>query len=82
MAVIKKKVVKETEIVDKLVCDRCGREMDPETDIVEWQEAVTVAFTGGYGSVFGDTDTFRCDLCQHCVKETLGPYIKLVKEGW
>ena len=60
-------------------CDRCGRAAWPfdADDIVELQEFLYVCFTGGYGSVFGDGARMEVDLCQHCVKELLGPYLRV-----
>lgn len=76
----KQVTVKQTrgELVE-IICDRCGKSITPD-DFVEWQEALTIGFRGGYGSVFGDDIKYRCDLCQHCLKETLGEYIKPSKE--
>ncbi len=58
-----------------LVCDRCGREITPE-EHSEWGEALRLRFTGGYGSVFGDGSRVEADLCQHCVKELIGPFCR------
>lgn len=69
-----------TVVVEAITCDKCGKKIPP-SDEVEWQEIATIAFRGGFGSVFGDGSSFRCDLCQHCLKDTLGPYIKCVDEG-
>ena len=58
-----------------IICDKCGKRITPD-DWIDWQEALQIRFTGGFGSVFGDEMSFRCDLCQHCVKDVLGEYIK------
>ena len=71
----------ERQVVDALVCDRCGREAKPD-DYVEYQEFVRVHFEGGYGSIFGDCVEHRCDLCQHCVKDVLGEYLQVVAFNW
>lgn len=65
-----------TEVPIELNCDRCGRVV-PASDAVEWQEALQLRFTGGFGSVFGDGARVAVDLCQHCVKELLGPYCRV-----
>jgi hypothetical protein len=44
----------------------------------EIQEFKHLHFIGGYGSVFGDSDTFKLDICQHCLKSILGPYIRKI----
>ena len=60
-----------------LVCDRCGREIAPD-EASEWSEALRIRFTGGYGSVFGDGARVEADLCQHCVKELIGSFCRLL----
>ena len=36
-----------------LICDRCGREITPD-EHSEWNEALRLRFTGGYGAIFED----------------------------
>jgi hypothetical protein len=60
----------------ELTCDRCGRVI-LESDYTEWPEALQLRFTGGYGSVFGDGARVEVDLCQHCVRELLGPFCRV-----
>lgn len=49
-------------------------------DHIEYQEAVCIKFTGGYGSVFGDGGVFELDLCQRCFKEIAGKYVRMTSE--
>lgn len=70
-----KKVQVEKEYIDYIICDKCGRKLDPE-DFLEFQERLSIRFCGGYGSIFGDLNEMSCDLCQYCVKELLGDYLK------
>lgn len=65
--------VKPQAYVKRLVCDRCAREA--EHDDLEFAEFLSFACKGGYHSVFGDGNEIEIDLCQHCVKEVLGPWI-------
>lgn len=60
--------------VTAITCDRCGR--DCLTDTIEAQECWHIDSVGGYGSVFGDGTRFQMDLCQHCLKELLGEFIR------
>lgn len=66
----------DKSVITHYVCDKCGFECEPNDDSFEDQEFFHYSFTGGYGSVFGDMYSGRIDLCQHCFKELLGPYIK------
>ncbi|MGF6636518.1 antitoxin Xre/MbcA/ParS toxin-binding domain-containing protein [Paraburkholderia sp. MM6662-R1] len=58
-------------------CDRCGRRMSPEDGDGEWHERASLAWRGGFHSVFGDCTDLCIDLCQHCVKATLGEWIRV-----
>lgn len=62
------------------ICDRCGREMQKHD--CEWEERISIAFRGGYDSIFGDGNAVELDLCQHCVKEVLGPWLRVTEDGW
>jgi len=64
-------------VIESIVCDVCKLEYKiSEHD--EIQEFTHIKFTGGYGSVFGDSIPIECDICQHCLKEKLGSYIREV----
>lgn len=54
----------------EISCDVCKR-TDPVDDL-EAGEYLSIAFTGGYGSVFGDGSQVHADVCQRCLKERLG----------
>lgn len=73
-------IFKEKEIVEKIVtdivCDKCNKLFNYETDVMEFQEILSIDFWGGYLSVFGDGVNVKCDLCQHCLKELLGDYLR------
>lgn len=60
-----------------VTCDRCHREMAPNAQDCEHQERVAIRFRAGYNSVFGDGNLVEADLCQHCVKELLGPWLRV-----
>jgi len=70
--------VKRPEITS-VICDRC-KVLVPADDIWEFQEFMLHTYHAGYGNtVFSDGDELEIDLCQHCVKEVLGPYMRLVR---
>ncbi len=60
-------------------CNKCHKKFDTNNadDIFEMQEFLHFRNTGGYGSIFGDGAEIELDLCQHCVKEVLGPYLRV-----
>lgn len=62
-------------------CDRCHRRVTADGNDFEWQERLSVAFQGGYGSIFGDGATVSVDLCQQCVRETLGAWLRITPQS-
>lgn len=83
---INKKKVEIKEEVEKIVsitCDICGKTYMYDTendDIFEIQEFIHIKNNCGYGSIFGDGDTVELDMCQHCFKEKLGQYIRIIED--
>lgn len=57
------------------MCDRCKRYMT--VDDLDWSEKVSLAYRGGFGSIFGDGCEICIDLCQQCVMETLGDWLRI-----
>jgi hypothetical protein len=76
--IIRRKTIKVDEVV-AVACDRCGREISAD-DGIEWPERLTISFRAGYGSIFGDDRQVECDLCQHCLKEALGQWLRISNE--
>jgi antitoxin CcdA len=73
------KVQEEKERVRFKECDKCHKKFDDKNldEIYEIQEFLHIRNVGGYGSVFGDGAEIELDLCQHCVKEVLGKYLRI-----
>lgn len=67
------RIAEEFEYIE---CDCCHKKFYKE-DICERQEFLYIHQVGGYGSIFGDEAKIECDLCQHCIKELLGPYLRV-----
>jgi len=63
--------MKEVEVIEKVLCDKCKKEI---MDILEWQEMLHIDFVGGYSSVFGDGTRVQCNLCQYCLKELINNF--------
>lgn len=65
----------ELQVLDVIVCDCCGLRSpagDPESYAYE-----TFQFRAGYYSSYNDDgDTYDVDLCQHCIRKLLGPYLR------
>lgn len=66
--------------IDELVavtCDVCNQRYD---DCMEIQAFLQLQKSGGYGSIFGDGTSIQCDICQHCQKQLLGPYLRIEQQ--
>jgi hypothetical protein len=74
---MKKLAVRPENYVQQLCCDRCGRTAEAYDSSNEFQEFTSVDYKGGYRSVFGDGNKVAIDLCQHCMFELLGPWIRI-----
>lgn len=60
------------------VCDRCGREAAAgDTNELEAEEFVSIERVGGYSSIFGDGNLISVDICQHCLKDVLGEWLRI-----
>lgn len=58
-------------------CDRCKRRLTPDDG--EWQERLSFDHDCGFDSIFGDCSTVSLDLCQHCVQEVLGQWLRITQ---
>lgn len=67
--------VRPQPYVKQVRCDRCGREAEDGES--EFYEFTSIDYKAGYGSILGDGNRVRIDLCQHCLKETLGAWLRV-----
>lgn len=63
-----------------ITCDRCGRSAENEPNNFEYEEYLSIVHACGYGSIIGDGTTLQLDLCQHCVKELLYPFARMIEQ--
>jgi hypothetical protein len=66
---------KVMHVIGAFTCDRCGRRMTP--DDPHWQEKLSVSLCGGFDSIFGDGCKVEVDLCDRCVAEALGAWLRI-----
>lgn len=71
--------VRPESFTKQIRCDRCGRLS--ELGDAEFQETVCIDLKAGYGSIFGDGNDVQVDLCQHCLKVTLGRWLRVSEPG-
>lgn len=72
---------KSVREVSGCTCDRCGRRMTPDAPDLEWYERVSIAYHGGFASLFGDGHAISVDLCQYCVRDTLGAWLRIASSS-
>jgi len=78
--IIREKQKVERTIALKIKCDICGKEYSLLTDDnLEAQEFVYIEFEAGYGTIFEDGENYELHMCQHCLKEKLGKYLRRVE---
>lgn len=66
----------ETISVLKLIrCDRCGKEA--KRDEVGFAAMTSIGLDAGYDSIFGDGNRVEVDLCEPCLKDTLGAWMRV-----
>lgn len=72
---------KPTPFVSQLRCDRCGAEA--EHDVGEgFNNFLQLEFDASWGSAIGDGTHVEVDLCHTCLKQTLGPWLRLSDSAW
>ena len=67
--------VRPQPYIKQIRCDRCERVA--EADEMEFHEFTSIDHTAGYGSIFGDGKKVQIDLCQLCLKQALGQWLKV-----
>jgi len=67
--------VRPESFVKQIRCDRCG--LLSELGEAEFQEYVSIDLKVGYASIFGDGNDVQVDLCQHCLRTTLGRWLRV-----
>jgi len=60
-------------------CDRCGQTWT--ADVFSEAEFTSIDFIGGYDSVFEGGSQVELDLCQQCLKQTLGQWLRVSGRG-
>ena len=71
------KDVRPESFVKQIRCDRCDRLVQADDEALEFQEFVSIDLKAGYASIFGDGNHVQVDLCQHCLKDVLGRWLRI-----
>ncbi|MDO8768681.1 MAG: hypothetical protein Q7K57_08255 [Burkholderiaceae bacterium] len=73
------KGIEPVSVIDQIRCDRCDKEVHrTESD---FEQMTSIGFDAGYGSIFGDGNRVEIDLCEPCLRATLGTWLR-VRSPW
>lgn len=61
-----------------ITCDCCGRKASLGDTDFELEEFVSIDFVGGYKSTFGDGSRVSLDICQYCLQDKLGKWLRIL----
>lgn len=62
-----------------VICDRCGKRMSDDEPYDGYNNRTQIRFRAGYASLFGDGNKVEGDLCDKCLHDLLGPYLRIVE---
>lgn len=69
------KTIETVSVVHQIRCDRCGKEV--ERGEVGFGKMTSIGFDAGYDSIFGDGNLVEVDLCEPCLRDTLGAWLRV-----
>lgn len=69
------KTTETISVVHQIRCDRCGKEV--ERGEIGFGEMTSIGLDASYNSVFGDGNRVEVDLCEPCLRDTLGPWLRV-----
>lgn len=67
-------------VCQSITCDRCGHVA--QRDGEGFENFVNLDFESGWSSAFGDGQHVEADLCHACVKDLLGPWLRVSDSRW
>ena len=67
--------VEPKTVVCEIVCDRCGKEA--QRDDSAFGLTTPIGFLAGYASIFADGNRVEIDLCEPCLRDTLGTWLRI-----
>jgi len=71
--------VQEIAVPVYIQCDRCKTiySYDTPEHQMEIQEFLRISMECGYNSIFGDESFIEADICQYCLQELIGSFVKV-----
>lgn len=75
------KDIRPQPFVFQLRCDRCSAEAQHNVDD-GFNNFLQIEFESSWGSDLGDGNHVEIDICHACLKETLGPWLRVSPAAW
>lgn len=69
------KDIQVVSVVLTISCDRCEKTV--QRGELGFEEMLSIGFDAGYASIFGDGNRVDIDLCESCLRETLGGWLRV-----
>ncbi|MDP1656479.1 MAG: hypothetical protein Q8K91_04385 [Hylemonella sp.] len=69
------KTIETVSVVHQIKCDRCGSMA--ERGGFDFHRMTSIGFNAGYDSIFGDGNRVDLDLCEPCLRDTLGTWLRV-----
>lgn len=73
------KGIRVASVVDQIRCDRCGNEVHRTEP--GFEQMSSIGFNAGRDSIFGYESRVEIDLCETCLRATLGTWLR-VRTPW
>lgn len=77
---VKSIAVQPVPYCSQIRCDKCGHSVKSDED--DFIHFITLDFDASWGSALGDGNHVDLDLCHACVKEVLGPWLRISNSAW
>lgn len=68
---------KKVKFLSEIECDICNRKAFIEGSDYQFGEFITISNVTGYASIFGDNVNITIDICQYCLKDKLGDWLRI-----
>lgn len=69
------KTFESVSVVHQIRCDRCGKAA--KRGEASFQGMTSIGFDSGYDSIFGDGNRVELDLCESCLRDTVGNWLRV-----
>ena len=69
--------VERVTIVHEIFCDRCGSRARRAAEGSDFRRMTSIGFRAEEGSIFGQGQRVEIDLCEPCLRDVLGHWLRV-----